>query len=140
MISGTGSTYNFENYMYNISSYVTALQTRNTLSTDIFFRFDKFSNKLYVNVSSNVPASVTIEYVERFDSVEDIFSDFWIDMLARLCVANAKIAVGRIRSRFTQSNALWAQDGETLLNEGNTELTELRNYLQTNTQLVYPID
>lgn len=110
------------------------------MSTDLAFRFDKYSNKLYINTSSNVPSFVTVEYVPRFDNVEEIVSDYWIDALSRMCVANAKIAVGRIRSRFTQSNALWTQDGEQLLSEGTEELNTLREYLQTNSQLVYAID
>ena len=32
-----------------------------------------------------------------------------------------KIVLGRIRTRFTQSNPLWTQDGEKLLEEGNSE-------------------
>jgi hypothetical protein len=44
---------------------------------------------------------ITIEYVCRYDNIEDIKSDYWIDILMRMSVALAKIAVGRIRSRFT---------------------------------------
>ena len=47
-------------------------------------------------------------------------------MLTKLSLAIAKVTVGRIRSRYTQSNALWTQDGETLLQEGNEELKELK--------------
>jgi hypothetical protein len=57
-----------------------------------------------------------------------------------MCVGLTKITLGRIRTRFSQSNALWAQDGEKLLEEGNTELKELREILRTNANLVYPID
>jgi hypothetical protein len=48
--------------------------------------------------------------------------------------------LGRIRTRFTQSNALWTQDGETILNEGKEELTALRERLMTNDNLILPID
>ena len=61
-------------------------------------------------------------------------------MLIRLAVALTKVTIGRIRTRFTQSNALWTQDGELILEEGNTELAELRQHLMENSQLVYPID
>ena len=50
------------------------------------------------------------------------------------------MALGRIRTRFTQSNALWAQDGETILSEGNEELKEIRDKLEQNSQLCYGID
>ena len=46
----------------------------------------------------------------------------------------------RIRTRFTQSNALWTQDGEKILEEGNTELKELREILRVNSNMVYILD
>ena len=83
---------------------------------------------------------ITIEYIPRYNDVSEIISDYWIDMLIRLAVALTKVTIGRIRTRFTQSNALWTQDGELILEEGNTELAELRQHLMENSQLVYPID
>lgn len=140
LLGGTSNMRNFQDYMYNYGSWNTLLQLKNTTSTDLAFRYDKSSNKLYINIASNLPGSITIEYVPRYDDVSEIVSDYWIDMLVRLCVANAKVVVGRIRTRYAQSNALWTQDGDTLLNEGNTELAEIREHLVTNTQLVYGID
>ena len=102
--------------------------------------FDKSTNQLYINTASDIPTQITIMYVPRYDSVEEINSDYWIDMLCRLSFANAKVIVGRIRTKFTQSNALWQLDGQGILAEGQQELTELRNYLQTNTQLLYVVD
>ncbi len=140
ILSATGNLYNFQDYALNFASWNTLLQIRNTLSTDLAFRFDKFGNKLYINTSSNPPSRITVEYIRRYDSVEEITSDYWTDMLIRLSLALAKVTVGRIRTRYTQTNALWTQDGEQLLSEGTTELQELREYLRTNTQLVYGID
>jgi hypothetical protein len=57
-----------------------------------------------------------------------------------MSVALTKIVVGRIRTRFVQSGALWTQDGDKILEEGNTELKELREVLRANSNLVYPID
>lgn len=61
-------------------------------------------------------------------------------MLIRLAIALTKVTVGRIRSRYTQSNALWTQDGAELLQEGNDELNSIREKLEANSQLVYPVD
>ena len=113
---------------------------RNTLSTDLAFRYDKSSNQLYINVSSGTPDTITIEYVPRYDDISEIVSDYWIDVIVRMSVALAKITLGRIRSRFTQSNALWTMDGDKLLEEGNAELSDLREKLLASTQLCYPID
>lgn len=140
LLSGVGNIYNFQNFAYSYMAWNTLLQLRNTMSTDLAFRYDKSSNKLYINISSGQPSRITVEFVPRYDSPEEIVSDYWIDMLIRLAVALTKVTLGRIRSRYTQSNALWSQDGDKMLEEGNSELNELRTYLQTNSQLVYPID
>ena len=133
-------TYNLSAYSYNYMAYNTAQQIRNTLSTDLAFRYDRASNLLYINVSMGVPQYVTVKYIPRFDDPSEIYSDFWIDILVRMSVALTKVILGRIRSRFTQSNALWTQDGEAILAEGNSELEALRAELKESTQLFYPID
>lgn len=51
-----------------------------------------------------------------------------------------KVILGRIRTRFSQSNALWGMDGDKLLEEGNTDLKELREVLRANSNLIYGID
>jgi len=79
------------------------------------FQFDKSTNNLYINVASNFPSSVTIEYVPQYTSVEDITSDFWTDVIMRMSLATCKILLGRIRSKYKQSNALWSMDGDQLL-------------------------
>nr|DAR14974.1 MAG TPA: hypothetical protein [Caudoviricetes sp.] len=48
-----------------------------------------------------MPEKVTIEYIPRFNDVSEIKSDYWVDNLMRLAIANAKITVGRIRTRYT---------------------------------------
>jgi len=113
---------------------------RNTMSTDLSYKEDRHNNKLYINGNMSKPRAITIEYVPKITCVETIKSDYWIDILIRLSVALTKIVLGRIRTRFSQSNALWGMDGEKLLEEGNTELKELREILRANSQLIYPID
>lgn len=115
-------------------------QIRNSMSTDLSQYYDKDKEKLYVNCSLGTPAFITIEFIPRYDNVSDITSDYWIDVLMQLSVANAKIGVGRIRSRYQQTNALVTQDGERILEEGITELNNLRTYLQENYNNLLPID
>lgn len=140
ILSGLGNVRNLTNYAYNYASWNTLLQIKNTTSTDLAFQYDKLSNKLYVNVSSNLPKTITVIYVPRFDDVSQITSDFWIDVLVRHAVAQTKVIVGRVRTKFKQSNALWTLDGDTLLQEGTEELKTLRDELKASTQLVYGID
>lgn len=137
---GVGSIYNLRDSLYNYGAYSTLQQISNTLSTDLSWYFEDSDKKLYINTSMESGSNVTIEYVPRYDNVEDITSDYWIDFLMRLSVALTKVTLARIRGRFSQSNALWGQDAETLLTEGQKELDELRAYLQKNTQLLYCID
>lgn len=140
MIFGNaGTMFNLQDYVMNYAAWTTLNQTRNIISTDMAFREDKHNKKLYIN-NSTAPKAVTIEFIPKLTSVEDIQSDYWQDILVKMCVSLTKVTLGRIRTRFSQSNALWAQDGEKLLEEGNTELKELREVLRTNANLVYPID
>lgn len=140
LLSGTGNLYNFQDYAYNYMSWNTILQIRNTTSTDLSYKYDKYNEKLYINVATDAPTNITLEFIPRFENIEDVNSDYWIDVIFRMATALCKIAVGRIRTRYTQTNALWQQDGEQLLNEGNNELAELRTSLQENAMLIYPYD
>lgn len=140
LLSGTGNMYNFQDYVMNYLSWNTLMQIRNTTSTDLAFIFDKASNNLYINTSSDIPTLITVEYVPEYDSVEEVTSDFWIDVIMQMAIALTKITLGRIRTRYTQSNALWTQDGETILAEGTAEYQALQEYLRANTQLTYGID
>lgn len=140
LTSNMGNMYNFTDYTYRYAAYNTLQQIGNTLSTDLSFYYDDAVSKLYINTRMNEGSPITIEYIPRYDNVEEITSDFWIDVLMRLSKALTKITLGRIRGRYTQTNALWVSDAATMLQEGQSELTELRNYLQQNTQLLYAID
>ena len=138
LLSGTGNMAHLSDFTYNYGAWNSLLQIRNTTSTDMAFRFDKSSNKLYVNISSSQPTSITVEYVKKIRDVTEFTSDYWIDNLTKLCVAITKVTLGRIRSRFTSTNSLWA-NGPQLL-EGTAELTAIREFLSANTNLFYPID
>jgi hypothetical protein len=69
------------------------------------FKEDKHNKKLYIN-NFSAPKVVTIEFIPKLNSVEDIQSDYWQDILVKMGVALTKITLGRIRTRFSQSNAL----------------------------------
>ncbi|MBO7734835.1 MAG: hypothetical protein J6S67_19905 [Methanobrevibacter sp.] len=140
LLSGVGNLYNFQDYVLNYASWNTILQIRNTTSTDLAFRWDRSSNKLYINIATSAPAYITIEFIPRYNDVSEVVSDYWIDVIMKLSVALTKVILGRIRGRYTQTNALWLQDAQTMLEEGNAELRELREHLLNNAMLPYPID
>ena len=140
IFSNGGTMYNLQDYIMNYASLMTMYQIKNTMSTDLSFKEDRHDNKLYISCGNSSPRMITIEYIPKLTSVEDIKSDYWIDILIKLCVAMTKVVLGRIRTRFTQSNALWTQDGERILDEGNTELKELREILRVNSNMVFLLD
>lgn len=138
--SSGGNSYNLNNYIYNYLSYNTLLQMRNTTSTDLAFMQDKNAKKLYINSQYDNPSYITIEYIPVYQRVEEITSDYWIDILKRISLALVKIALGRVRTRYIQSNALLTDDGATMLQEGNDELKELRETLRSNNSMFLPLD
>ena len=140
VFSNAGTMYNLQDYVMNYAAWSTLSQVRNTISTDLAFREDKHACKLYINNNISSPGSITVEYIPKLRSVEDIKSDYWKDVLVRMSLDFAKIQIGRIRTKFTQSNALWTLDGDKLLEEGNTDLKELREILRANSNMAYPID
>jgi hypothetical protein len=139
IFSNGGTMYNLQDYVMNYASWMTLGKIRNTISTELSFKEDRHNKKLYIN-NYQAPSMITIEYIPKLSSVEDIQSDYWIDILVKYCVALTKVVLGRIRTRFTQSNALWTQAGDKILEEGNTELKELREILRVNSNMVMLID
>ena len=135
-----GTMYNFNDYVLNYAAYNTLLQMRNTTSTDLAFKQDHQAGKLYINTAFDKPVAITIEYVPVFNSVEDVKSDYWIDIIQRLAIAQTKVILGRIRTKYKSSSTLWTLDGETLLAEGQEELKDIREKLRVNSQIIYPID
>lgn len=139
LFSNGGNIYNLNSWILNYGAWNTIGQIRNTMSTDLAIKFDKQGDKLYINCQDE-PQMITIEYVPKFLNVEDIKSDYWIDVIIRMSIALTKVIIGRVRSKYNQSNSLWTMDGETMLNEGNAELDALREQLRVNSQLTYVYD
>ncbi len=140
IFSNGGTMYSLQDYVMNYASWMSMHQIKNTMSTDMAFKEDRHNKKLYINRANGAPSMITIEYIPKLTSVEDIRSDYWIDILVKYCVALTKVVLGRIRTRFNQSNALWTQDGDKILEEGNAELKELREVLRLNSNMIYLID
>lgn len=141
MTFGNGvNMYNLNEYLLNYMSYNTLLQTRNTISTDLAFKEDRDKKKLYINVSTGIPDQIAIEYIPIYEDVSEIQSSYWEDMLLRLSTAYVKVVLGNIRTRFTQVNSLWSQDGDNMRTEGNNELAALRETLRSNASMIYIVD
>lgn len=132
--------YNLNNYLLKYMSYTTLQQIENTTSTPLSFIEDIEGQRLYINETNDIPARITIEYVPLYEDVDDLKSIYWIDILQRLSVAHTKVILGRIRTKYKETNSLWEMDGETMLQEGNNELSALREELGVNSTLFFPIN
>lgn len=105
-------------------------QVRNTLSTDFQWKHDPQNDVVYCTHRDPRPSVVTIRYVPIFEDVSEIVSDTWIDYLVRMSIANAKIALGRSRSKYKVEGSNVSLDGEELLSEANAELEAIRTELE----------
>lgn len=118
----------------NIDPLMTELgmaQVRNTLSNDFQFQYDQLNQCVYVTHRDPMPGQVTITYVPDFQDVSEIKEPMWINYLRRLSLAHMKESLGRARSKYTIQGSNVTYDGETLLNEANTELATIREELTT---------
>ena len=138
-ISSTGVN-TMHDMIGNYAAYMSRKQISNTLSTDLSYYWDASTERLYINAPAPAPQQITIDYIPKYDDVSQINEPYWEDILVRLSLANAKVILGRIRGKYKLNNALYDLDSDALLQEGNEELAQLREYLQTNSDTVYPID
>lgn len=125
---------------YDMTRYANLLQVRqmkNTISTDLEFRFD--DPWLMVTQNPMSSSTITIEYTPIVTSVEDITSDYWIGKLRKLVLANSKLVLGRVRGKYKLNNALYDNDAQLLLQEGNVEKNEIMQFLQQNSDIILPI-
>lgn len=127
-------------YAERIANAMLIQQNKSMISTDLDFDYDKRENKLYVYCHQMRPQTITIAYSRELHSVEDIYEPFWQDKLKKLALAMTKEVLGRIRSKFTPSNATYTLDGNTLLSEAQSELADIREFLDTNSDVLFPMD
>lgn len=126
-----------------LTNYSVALltqQCKNTIATDLDFHWDKENRDLYVYANYPKPVRITIVYIPEYKVIEDIKEPFWENLLKRLALALSKQMLGRIRSKYKSNSATYELDGDTLLSEAQSELAEIRQFLDENNDLLLPID
>lgn len=115
-------------------------QVKNTISTDLDFTYDKHNQKLYVNVTYPIPQMITLVYVPVFKDVSEVHEPFWQTYIQRLALAFCKETLGRVRGKYELSSSLYKLDGDQLIQEGLSEQATIRQELEENVDIVYPID
>lgn len=135
---------------YNLVSYHIArdfLETVKRYVVDAYnFKYNPYTNVLTINPTPPSGGSVTINgetfnspgfiLVRAFGVVgtdEDLYENLWItDYSTAMC----KIVLGRIRSKFANfaaigSNTSLTMDGDSLLQEGQSEIEKLEEVLRS---------
>ena len=139
-VFGLNLTYSAITNMDAYANRMLRLQQMNTISTDLDFIWDAHTKKLSVTVNPPFTNMITIQYIPDYKDVEEITEVFWQDIILRLATAYAKQIIGRIRSKYTLNSSTYSLDGETMLSEANAEIAEIRTFLTTNDDLIFPID
>ena len=115
-------------------------QLKSTITTDLDFTFDKVEDKLYVNTFHPKPSRLTIGYIPEFKDVSEVTEQYWVNFILRLAIAFTKETVGRVRSKYELSSSLYKLDGDRLVSEGIAERDAVRQELDENSDIVFPID
>lgn len=139
-VFGLNQIYNAVTNAEAYANRMLLLQQLNTISTDLDFVWDMHRKQLSVTMNPPFVNAITIQYIPDYKDVEEIKDSFWIDKILKLATAYAKQVLGRIRSKYTLNSAQYNLDGETLLQEANQEIQEIRTFLDTNVDLLLPID
>jgi hypothetical protein len=127
----------------SLTDYARAMltnQLKNSIATDLDFMWDKPNKDLYVYANYPKPEEITIVYIPEYTNIEEITESFWENLLRRLALALTKQMLGRVRSKYKLSSATYELDGEALLSESQQELTDIRTYLDNNSDMLLPID
>ena len=136
-LTGTSSA----NLLLSDYTYRTQMhQLKSTITTDLDFTFDKEDQKLYINTYYPRPQKVTLAYIPEFKDVSDVREQYWVNFILRLSLALTKETLGRVRSKYELSSSLYKLDGNQLVAEGIAERDAIRQELNENSDIVFPID
>jgi hypothetical protein len=127
-------------YVDRVANAMLIQQNKNMLSTDLDFMYDKRQEKLYIHTQQLKPRTVTIAYSRELKAVSDIYEPFWQEKLRRLALALTKEILGRIRSKYVSNTSTYQLDGNTLLSEAQAELSDIRAFLDANSDVLFPMD
>ena len=139
-VFGLNLTYSAVTNMNDYANRMLLLQQLNTISTDLDFLWDNHTKHLSVTMNPPFSHAVTIVYIPDYKDVEEIQDVYWVDWILKLATAYAKLVTGRIRSKYTLNSSQYSLDGQTLIDEANSEIQEIQTFLRNNVDLAFPID
>ena len=118
-----------DDYRYFSITNACHIEMSEIKNADFQWKYDSLNQVIYCAHRDPVPSMVTVRYVPEFQDVSEIVEETYINYLIRMSLANMKIALGRTRSKYTIEGSNVSLDGEILLQEGNEELSTIREEL-----------
>jgi hypothetical protein len=91
--------------------------------------FDLIGDKLFVS-GAVIDNSVTVVYRPKALSFDTALNEKAVAWMYEYCLAQAKVSVGRARSKFRGGDLELENDGQDLISEGNSSISELIPKLQ----------
>ena len=137
---GYNGHYSQSDFLRDYNATLRYRQVRNTLNQDLDFTFDAEEQKLYVFQQIPQASQLTIAYNKKYSSVEEIKDPFWVTLMFRLAMAYTKQVLGRIRGKYKMTSAPYELDSVEMLSEANSELAEIRAFLEENNNIFIPRD
>ncbi len=137
---GYNRLYSQTNLLQDYNASLQYRQLRNTINPDLDYTYDSVNKRLYLYQQIPKATQVTIVYNKRYDEVSEIEDPFWVTLLFKLALAYTKQVLGRVRGKYKMSAAPYELDAETLLSEANSELSEIRQFLNDNNNIFIPRD
>ncbi len=134
IMKGGGSGRLYKNY----ASHLLITQLKNSFSKDLDFRYER--PHLYAKQNPPHSANITVEYIPDFTDLEEVTDPFWTNLIRRMALGLTKETLGRARGKYRLSNSPYELDGDTLLQEGREEVERIREKLEENSDLIFPVD
>jgi len=113
-------------------------QLKNTFSKDLDFRYEK--PYLYAHQNLPISTSIAIEYIPDYDTLDKVDEPFWQNLIKRMALGLTKETLGRARGKYRVANAPYELDADVLLSEGREEVERIREKLEENSDLLFPVD
>lgn len=116
-----------------------AIQNQNMISQDLAFDWDSDNEILSVNLNAVRPTSLMILYIPVYTDVSELKSTYWQNLLKRLSLAYLKESLSHLRGKYTLNSSQYDLDADTLASQAASELAEIRQYLDENSDICMPI-
>lgn len=133
-----GYTGGYYAYGYNInidpwSTEKLMIKGINETSEDGHYIFDYERQLLFVHFNPKIPNSVTIDFTPEFNTIEDVYDDYWVMLLQKYALGVTKKALSQYRGKYSRvDGAPFELDYNRLQREGEEELNKLNEILEEN--------